>query len=162
MKYSLTENTKIIGNGITLFQIKAEKDIERIRVNKGELGGWIEKESNLSQEGDCWVRENAQIFGNACVYGNACVFGNARVYGNAWVFGNACVYENVHIFEYAQVYGYAQIFGNSYVYGHAQIHGSIKVYGDVCIFKTIQAEKEPVKIIDSRDEIDLLIDCIFN
>jgi carbonic anhydrase/acetyltransferase-like protein (isoleucine patch superfamily) len=86
MKFSLTKNTKQF-LGITLFQIKAEMSFGN--VIKGELGGWIEKEENLSQDGDAWVSGNAWVYGNAQVSGNARVSGNAWVYGNAWVFGDA-------------------------------------------------------------------------
>ena len=34
-------------------------------VSVGEVGGWIESEDNLSQYGNAWVFENAQVFGNA-------------------------------------------------------------------------------------------------
>ena len=52
MKYKLTKNKKTIGE-ITVYQIEALKDFSNIK--KGDLGGWIEKESNLSHLGDCWV-----------------------------------------------------------------------------------------------------------
>ena len=58
MKYSLTNNTKT-WNGVTLFQIKAE--ISFGSISKGELGGYIEKEGNLSQAGNAWVSGNAQV-----------------------------------------------------------------------------------------------------
>lgn len=45
-KYRLTSNTKV-WCGITLFQIEATVSFGS--VVKGELGGWIEKEENLSQ-----------------------------------------------------------------------------------------------------------------
>ena len=82
MKYKLTNNT-IQYNRRTLYQIEALKDFGNVR--KGDLGGWIEKEDNLSQEGDCWVYENAKVYGSAKVYGNAQVRDNAQVYGNAQV-----------------------------------------------------------------------------
>jgi len=82
MKFSLTKNTKD-WFGTTLFQIKAEMSFWNI--SKWELGWRIEKEENLSQDGDAWVS------GDARVYGNAWVSGNARVYGNACVSGNASV-----------------------------------------------------------------------
>ena len=78
MKFKLTKKTKEVF-GVTLYQIKALKDFGD--VDKGELGGWIEKESNLSQEDDAWVFGDAEVSGNAEVYGDARVFGNARVYG---------------------------------------------------------------------------------
>ena len=70
MKYKLTKNTKEV-NDITLYQIQSLKDFGN--VEKGDLGGWIEKEKNLCQEGNCWV------YGDAWVYGNAVVYGNAKV-----------------------------------------------------------------------------------
>jgi len=48
-------------------------------VAKGEVGGFVEKEANLSHENNAWV------YGDARVYGDAWVSGDARVYGNAWV-----------------------------------------------------------------------------
>lgn len=63
--------------GIELFRIKAL--ISFGNVKKGELGGYVEKEENLSHSGNAWVS------GDARVYGNAEVSGNAEVYGNAWV-----------------------------------------------------------------------------
>ena len=66
MKYELTSETKY---GLT--RIRALKDFGTVKA--GDLGGWIEKEYNLSQEGNAWVS------GNACVYGNAWVYGNALI-----------------------------------------------------------------------------------
>ena len=72
-----------------LFRIIALKDFGFIK--KGELGGLIEKESNLSQKNECWIHENASVTGNAKVFGNALVSGDAEVSGNALVFGYAKV-----------------------------------------------------------------------
>ena len=65
------------------------KELHRIRacvsfgnVAKGDEGGWIEKEENLSHDGNAWVYGNARVYGNAWVDGNARVYGNARVDGN--------------------------------------------------------------------------------
>jgi hypothetical protein len=77
-KYKLTNETKT-AFGRTLFRIEALMSLGS--VSKGDKGGWIEKEENLSQS------ENAWVYGNAWVSGNATVSGNARVSGNAWVFG---------------------------------------------------------------------------
>jgi hypothetical protein len=85
-KYELT-GAKVVNNR-TLYQIRALKDFSNVK--KGDLGGWIEKEDNLSQEGDCWVYGDAWVYGAAQVYGNAWVFEEAQVYGNAQVYGD-CV-----------------------------------------------------------------------
>ena len=132
MKYNLTTNTKVV-NYITLYQIEALIDIPSIGVNKGDLGGWIEKESNLSQEGNSWVCENAVVCENARVSGNSWVSGKARVYGDAvvsgdaWVFGNAVVCENARVYENARVSGKARVYGDAVVSGDAWVYGNAKI-----------------------------------
>ena len=90
-KYELTDET-IKWYGKTLHRIKALKDFGDIK--EGDLGGYIEKEDNLSHNNDCWICGNAQVFGNAEVYGNTQVFGDAEVCGDAQVFGNAIISSN--------------------------------------------------------------------
>ena len=84
-KYKLTSESKEVW-GVKLYRIEAVSDFGS--VSKGERGGFVEKEENLSQEGDAWV------FGDARVFGDAQVFGNAQVFGDAQVLGNAQVYKN--------------------------------------------------------------------
>ena len=108
-KYELTNETKTLADGTVLHRIRALRDIPRHGVKAGDLGGLIEKENNLSQDGDAW------IFDDACVYGDACIFGDARI------FGNACVSDD------ARVSGDACIFGDACVYGDAYISGDAKV-----------------------------------
>ena len=78
---------------ITFYQIISLKDFSNVK--KGELGGWITREENVSQYGNAWVSDNAQVSGNACVSDNARVSGNAQVSGNARVYGDARVVTKV-------------------------------------------------------------------
>ena len=75
-KYELTNETKLF-YGATLHRIKALKDFGN--VEKGDLGGWIEKEENLSQVGTAWVSDNACVTGNAWISGNSLVSGYACI-----------------------------------------------------------------------------------
>lgn len=86
MKYKLTDE-KIKYYGRTLYRIQALKDFGDVKVS--DLGGWIESERNLSQEGNCWVYDEAKVFDNAEVFGGAKIFGKAEVFGNACLYGNA-------------------------------------------------------------------------
>ena len=43
----------------SLFRIVALKDFSNVK--KGDLGGLIEKEGNLDQQGNCWVYGDAKI-----------------------------------------------------------------------------------------------------
>ena len=79
-KYKLTEETKE-WCGRTLHRIEALKDFGDVKA--GDKGGWIEKEENLSHQGDAWVYGNAQVSGNAKVYDNA----DYVVFKNWWSSG---------------------------------------------------------------------------
>lgn len=61
-KYELTNEKKEF-LGTTLYRIRALKNFELSDgtiIHAGDLGGWIEKEYNLSQEGFAWVSGNAR------------------------------------------------------------------------------------------------------
>ena len=86
-KYEFTGETKeirLLFRTATLHRIRATVAFGIVEV--GDLGGWIEKEENLSHEGKAWVWGNAEVWGNAKVWGNAEVWGNAKVCGDAEVF----------------------------------------------------------------------------
>ena len=109
-KFELTSEfvTNIFGK--KLFRIKAL--VEFGDVEAGEFGGYVEKEENLSHDGDAWVSGNARVSGDArvCgdawVYGDARVSGDARVYGDAWVSGDARVCGNA---DYAYAHGFGSV-----------------------------------------------------
>lgn len=72
-KFILTDKFVINNFGIKLFQIKCTRSFKYAQ--EGDLGGYIEKEDNLSQEGNAWVYDNAWVYGDAWVYGNDIVSG---------------------------------------------------------------------------------------
>ena len=139
-KFELTAEFVTNVFGKKLFRIKAL--VAFGDVEKGELGGFIEKEGNLSHDGnawvsgnarvsgDAWVSGNAQVSGDAWVSGNAQVSGDARVYGNAQVSGDAWVSGNAQVSGDAWVYGNAQVSGDAWVSGNAQVSGDARVYGN--------------------------------
>ena len=139
-KYKLTEET-INVYGRTLYRIEALRDFGDVK--KGDKGGFIENENNLTQYGKCWVYDNAEVSGYAMVHNNATVSGNAKVSGNAMihedvkVYGDAKVSGDAMVFGNARVYGNAEIYGNARVYGNAEIGGDAKVEGaaDYIVFK---------------------------
>ena len=76
-KFELLVDDTIQVFGRKLFRVKAK--INSGTVEAGELGGYIEKEENLSENGDAWVSGDAMVYGDAWVYGNARVYGDAEV-----------------------------------------------------------------------------------
>lgn len=87
-KYELTTYTKTLADGTVLHRIRALKDFSLVyggHVYAGDLGGWVEKEDNLSQAGPAWIYCNALAYGNAEVGAAAVVYGDATICGDARV-----------------------------------------------------------------------------
>ncbi len=159
MKYRLTNETIKVGE-VILHRIECVEAFADVKA--GDKGGWIEKESNLSQENGAWVydearvwgkarvRDNAEVCDKAEVYGNAWVCDNAQVYGNAWVcgnaqvFGNAWVYGNAEVCEHAKVFGNAEVREHAQVYGNAEVREHAQVYGNACVYDNAEVSEHAV------------------
>lgn len=79
-KFEFTGETKTISlffRTATLHRIRAVAEFGLVKI--GDLGGWIEKEENLSHEGKAWVCGDAKVWGNAKVCGDAKVFSASHV-----------------------------------------------------------------------------------
>lgn len=154
-KFRLVYNNQIIRSGKTLYQIEALKDFDNVK--KGDLGGWVESEDNLSQEGDCWIYGDASVQDNAIVRDDATIYDTVEVHGNTEISGKARlshvvkVYDNVKISDRAWICGIDRshchrpiiIRNNVEIYGNASIHGqdlhifdNAKIYGDARIDDT--------------------------
>lgn len=64
-KYELIDETQE-WNGRILHRIRALADFGDVKA--GELGGWIEKEENLSHNDDAWVYGDARVYGDAEIF----------------------------------------------------------------------------------------------
>lgn len=81
-KFEFVPEMSISFLGRKLFRIRALIDFTTKwgeTIHAGDLGGYVEKEENLSHKGNAWVCGNAKVYGNAEVYGDALVCGNALV-----------------------------------------------------------------------------------
>lgn len=140
-KYEMT-NESIEFIGVKLFRIRALQDFRDVKA--GDLGGYIEKEDNLSQYDYCWVYDNAKVFGNSKVRENARIYDYAKVHENAWVDGNSEIYGN------AEVYGNAEIRDMCQIYDNARVHGNAGVYGNARVYKNTHLLQ--IGAIGSRDD----------
>ena len=110
-KFELTSES-IVKFGRTLFRIRALVAFGNVK--EGELGGFLEKEENLAQDGNAWVGGNATVSGYATVCENATVSGYATVCENATVRGYATVCGDAWVRGYATVRGDAWVFKTSH------------------------------------------------
>ena len=129
------EGETIICEGRKLHRIVAVRNFGGI-VKAGDLGGFIENESNLSHKGFCWVYDQAKVYGYAEIVDNAAIKDEAMVFSTpsgTMIFavdgGNRANWRpNV-----------AKVCGNSTVSGHA------KVYGRALCFDSVVSEKALVE-----------------
>ena len=83
-KYEFVEgDEKEIAPGVVLKRIRALVAISATlfspAVAPGELGGYIQQESNLDVSGNAWVYGDARVSGDAWVYGDGLIFWASKV-----------------------------------------------------------------------------------
>ena len=97
---------------------------------KDSLGGWVESEFNLSQNGNCWIYNEAKVMDSAAVSDNAEVEWECIVRGNAKVYGNAKIRDNAIISDSAEAFGNCSIYNNAVAANNSKIFGNCQVYGN--------------------------------
>lgn len=162
-KYRLTQNN-IEYQGKKLYQIQALRNIRSIDIKKGDLGGYVESENNLSQEGDCWVHyaedkhygsdygiicgnasviENAQLYLRVIISDNAQISGNVVLRGSLGNFGilileNAKIQDKVNISSFPNsriwISDNALISGNADIWSDNFLKG-ISIFGNAKIYQ---------------------------
>lgn len=121
-KYELLDQTITVGDH-TLYRIKALTDFNDVKA--GDIGGYIEKEENLSQSNLCWVYDNAIVYGNSKIRDNAEVRENAIINDMAEVYDNAMVRGNSVVRDSAIICGNGIACDDSIIFGSAVICGGV-------------------------------------
>ena len=122
---------------IKLYRIQALKTFTKPGgynpvVHVGELGGYVEAEDNLSQDGTCWlfdkarVKDGGKVLGDAIVYDKSLISKNAIIRGRSVVGGHCFVTNQSVIID-------SNLEGNVTVTGHSIIHSGSCLYGDISV-----------------------------
>lgn len=105
MKYEiLATDSKTIeadtGETFVVYRIKSLVDIERVGptgffdgtyiAKKGELGGYVASEKNLSQYDKCWIDQESIVVEDACICENAVIY-DSSIRGNEFIGGNKVI-----------------------------------------------------------------------
>lgn len=160
-KYRFTGET-IEYKGVVLNRIQAIIDF--LDVKEGDLGGWIEKEENLSQEGGCWVYDESKALGYTKISGLALVSDNSVVIDSE-ISGHAIVVGS-KVTSYSKVTGGtmvsgSKISGESYLNCHTIQKcelDNVRAVGDASMFETYlecRAENTYSNVIVNRNSIAL-------
>lgn len=109
----------------SIYRIKALKNFYTASgelVEIGDIGGFVDSEYNLSQEGCCWISHDARVLDNARVKDDAFIGGYSNIYDSAEISGRAIVTDSV-IHDFAKVSERAIITNNSRVKNKAKVRG---------------------------------------
>ncbi len=132
-KYELLEDDAIVREGRKLYRIRALRDVSD-DVQEGEKGGYVESEANLSQEGTCW------LFDEACAYEDARVEGDALLWGYATLRGKAKLFEKARLCGHAIVQGEAKVGGGSMLKGKTCVSGQANLQGNVGLLDHVHVD----------------------
>lgn len=147
--YYDSENESEMEEEYRLYRIQALRDFGDVK--KGDLGGYIQTEKNLSHSGNCWiydkaiagddskVKDNAKVMDGAIVRGAAVVSKNAVLTDDAKVASSAIVTDNA-VVKFTDIYGenvikdnavlnHGEIWGNLVVSGNAKLSGGFNFFG---------------------------------
>lgn len=109
-KYRLNHDERHPQKGYEhLRRIIAERPIPDLGIAKGDTGGWVRSEENLSQEGDCWIWPDAIATDAATVREQAQLKDVAIVCDEADLSGECVVGGASQIRERAQIGGKAVV-----------------------------------------------------
>ena len=119
------ENT-IEWEGRTLHRIRALKDFRNVR--KGDTGGYVENEYNLSQEGDCWIYDEAKAMDNSRMYDNSVMYDYSEMYDYSTMYNNSRMYDYSEIHDSSIMHDNGRMYNNSRMYDYSEIHDSSIMY----------------------------------
>ena len=142
-KYELTKNTfKTVFSSSLLHRVRATKDFtlaDGTKISKGDLGGYVSSLRNLSQEGNCWLLNDAAAIDSSYVIGDAIVKDSAIIRdcgsaeGASIVEGHAIVGQHASVMDSAIVSDNALVAGFAVVKDIAVVKGSAKIIDNAII-----------------------------
>ena len=123
-KYKLIESSRAWLYGRPIYRIQALRDFSDVK--KGDLGGFVESEGNLSQEGDCWIYDMAQAMEKSRVEDDACLRDCSKMYGSSLLKDKAQLQGCARMIQYACL-------ADNAVAIDAEISGFADITGEVVI-----------------------------
>ena len=142
-KYEMTNITMEFEER-TLYRIRALKNFRNVKA--GDLGGWVSGKHNLSQEGDCWIYDEAKCMDNARMYHNSAMYNNAvmcdfsEMHGcsemhnysamldNSRMYNCSAMYDNSRMYNDSKMYNNSRMFDNSAMYNNAVMLDNSKMF----------------------------------
>ena len=135
-KFKLDYSSSTTYQGRTLYRIKALKTFTTTSgdiIHKGDLGGYVQSEANLDQNGASWIFKGTMAIDNSRVLNDAQLHHDAIIKDKAVIECRASAHNNVTIAGHAHVSGQAVVTRNAQIKSHADVHGKAFVTGDAMV-----------------------------
>ena len=126
MKYEILEQTQQLPDRRTAYRIKAVRDFGNVK--KGEIGGFVEADDNLSHHGLCWIAGTAMALGRSRVTGDAQLKNRAQLRDWAVITDRCAVQDEAVLQDFAFGYGDAVIGEQSLLAGVATACGHAQIF----------------------------------
>ena len=131
-KYELTNISMEFGIK-TLYKIRALKNFSDVK--KGDLGGWVSSENNLSQEGNCWIYDEAKCMDNARMYDDSCMYNYSEMYDSSRMHGDSKMYDSSEMHDSSTMYGNSIMYGNSMMCGYSKMFDNTEMFDDSAMYE---------------------------
>ena len=113
--------------GRTLYRIKATKDFSDVK--KGDLGGWVQYEENLSQQGICWIYDDAKCMDNSRVTEDSIMRDFAEMYDCSKMHDCSQMFDHSEMHYCSEMHDYSQMHDFSEMHGNSMLKDKEKLYG---------------------------------
>lgn len=135
----MDEANTIEWKGHILHRIRALRDFNDVR--EGDIGGYVEKEKNLSQCGNCWIYDEAKAMDNSRIYDDSIMYDNSEMHENSIMcddsemhndselHGNSAMYNNSMIFDNSSMHDNSIMYDNSGMYNNSTLKNKSRLYG---------------------------------
>lgn len=122
-KYELVPETVTKFYSKPMYRIRALKDFSDVK--KGQFGGYVESEENLSQLGNCWIYDDSIVCKGARVIDNAIVKDSSTVTNYSEISDDAIVEKGSRIDESSVVCDQSRVIDSLVTESSAIIYKSI-------------------------------------
>lgn len=155
MKYTLIDSDKP-----DLYRVKALKNFGD--VEEGDIGGYVSWYHNLSQEGDCWVYNNAIVKDSAIVRDNAKLYNNATMCNKAEMQGNSRMHNNSRMSDSSKMFDYTVMLNYASMSDQAIMQGFARMFHYAAMVENSVMKDNSLMINDSKLEGSAVLQDIQN
>ena len=158
----MDEENTIEWKGHTLHRIRALRDFGDIR--KGDIGGFVENENNLSHKGNCWIYDDAKVMDDSIMYDYSRIcdkselHDDSRMYNYSKMYDYSELHNNSIMNDDSEMHDNSKMYGNSIMYDYSEMHGDSELNNQVKLYGKLFSKVD--EFIEIQNPNGRLVTCI--